>query len=164
MHHLKVSQLFAMLVVMLGVAKVGGCWERIGQPAVLGELIGGMAVGLSGLNLVQTGYETIHMFSELGVFILLLAIGLERNLRMLLRVGATSAAVAVVGVVLPFALGFAVCRALGLSSIVSIMAGATLTATSVGITVRSCLTWAGSGMWRGRSSWRRPCSTISSAW
>jgi Na+:H+ antiporter len=137
MQHLEVSQLFAMLVVMLGVAKIGGALaQQAGQPAVLGELIGGVVVGQSGLNLVSTGYETVHMFSELGVFILLLAIGVETNLRMLVRVGATSAAVAIVGVILPFGLGFAVCRALGLSSIAAIMAGATLTATSVGITAR----------------------------
>ena len=137
MHHLEVSQLFAMLVVMLGMAKLGGRWpQRIGQPAVLGELIGGVVLGQSGLNLVRTDYETIHMFSELGVFILLLAIGLETNVRMLLRVGGTSSAVALVGVVLPFGLGYAVCHLLGLSHLVAIMAGATLTATSVGITAR----------------------------
>jgi Kef-type K+ transport system membrane component KefB len=70
------------------------------------------------------------------VFVLLLAIGLETDLRTLLRVGATSAVVALVGVLLPFGLGFAACRLLGLSNLVAIMAGATLTATSVGITAR----------------------------
>lgn len=137
MEHLEVAQLFAMLAVMLGMAKVGG-WlaERVGQPAVLGELIGGVVIGQSGLNLVRTDHETVHMFSELGVFILLLAIGLETNVRMLLRVGVTSLAVAVVGVVLPFGLGYAACQLLGLSQLVSITAAAALTATSVGITAR----------------------------
>ena len=137
MEHLEVPQLFAMLVVILGAAKIGGVLaQQIGQPAVLGELVAGVIVGQSGLHLVNTGYETIHMLSELGVFILLLAIGLETDLRMLVRVGGTSAVVAVVGVVLPFGLGFAACRLLGLTSLVAIMAGATLTATSVGITAR----------------------------
>ena len=137
MEHLEVSHLFAMLVVMLGAAKIGGALaQRIGQPAVLGELVGGVIVGQSGLHLINTSYETIHMLSELGVFILLLAIGLETDLRMLVRVGATSTAVALVGVVLPFGLGYAACRLLGLTDLVAIMAGATLTATSVGITAR----------------------------
>ena len=137
MEHLEVSHLFAMLVVMLGVAKVGGSLaQRIGQPAVLGELVGGVIVGQSGFHLVDSGYETVHMLSELGVFILLLAIGLETDLRMLLRVGTNSLAVAVVGVVLPLGLGYLACRLLGLSSLVAIMAGAALTATSVGITAR----------------------------
>jgi Kef-type K+ transport system membrane component KefB len=137
MEHLEVSHLFAMLVVMLGAAKVGGVLAQlIGQPAVLGELVAGVIVGQSGLRLVSTSYETIHMLSELGVFILLLAIGLETDLRMLIRVGATSAVVAIVGVVLPFGLGYASCRFLGLTDLAAIMAGATLTATSVGITAR----------------------------
>src|SRR5262245_27693193 len=137
MEHLEVSHLLAMLVVVLGAAKLGGAAAQgMGQPAVLGELIGGMLVGHSGLRLIDTGNETIHMLSELGVFILLFAIGLETDLRILLRVGATSATVALVGVVLPFGLGYAACRLLGLAEMVSIMAGATLTATSVGITAR----------------------------
>ena len=137
MEHLEVSHLFAMLVVMLGAAKIGGALaQRIGQPAVLGELVGGVIAGQSGLHLINTSYETIHMLSELGVIILLLAIGLETDLRMLVRVGATSTAVALVGVVLPFGLGYAACRLLGLTDLVAVMAGATLTATSVGITAR----------------------------
>jgi Kef-type K+ transport system membrane component KefB len=137
MEHLNNSQFLAMLVVMLLVAKVAGSLaERVGQPAVLGELLGGVLVGRSVLGLVNPGNETIHLLSELGVVILLFAIGLETDLGSLLKVGATSAAVAVVGVALPFALGFGACLLLGLSTLVSIMAGATLTATSVGITAR----------------------------
>ncbi len=126
-----------MLVVMLVAAKiVGALAQRIGQPAVLGELVGGIVVGKSVLGLVDPHAETIHMLSELGVAILLLAIGLETDLRAMMRVGATSLAVAVVGVVLPFGLGYAACLLLGLDELTSIMAGATLTATSVGITAR----------------------------
>ena len=137
MEQLEVSHLFGMLVVMLAAAKVGGALaQRAGQPSVLGELLGGVILGQSALNLIDTRYETIHMLSELGVFILLLAIGLETDLRMLLRVGATSAVVALMGVILPFGLGYLGCRLLGLTDLVAIMAGATLTATSVGITAR----------------------------
>ena len=88
------------------------------------------------LGLVNPELETIHLLSELGVVILLFAIGLETDLGRLLKVGATSLAVAVVGVALPFALGFAACRLMGQSTVVSIVAAATLTATSVGITAR----------------------------
>jgi len=137
MEHMTAAQLLAMLVVMLGVAKIGGYLaQRLGQPAVLGELFGGVIVGRSVLGLVDAGNETVHLLSELGVVILLFAIGLETDLGRLFKVGATSLVVAVVGVVLPFVLGFFACRLLGLTNIVSIMAGATLTATSVGITAR----------------------------
>lgn len=126
-----------MLVVMLVAAKiVGDLAQRIGQPAVLGELVAGIVVGQSVLRLVDPHVETVHMLSELGVAILLLAIGLETDLRAMMRVGVTSLAVAVVGVILPFGLGYVACRMLGLDNLTSIMAGATLTATSVGITAR----------------------------
>lgn len=126
-----------MLVAMLIAAKAAGeLAQRIGQPAVLGELIGGILIGGSALRLVDPHVETIHMLSELGVVILLLAIGLETDLRALLSVGWTSLVVAIVGVALPFVLGYAACRMLGMVDLPSIMAGATLTATSVGITAR----------------------------
>ncbi len=126
-----------MLVVILAVAKfVGSLAQRLGQPAVLGELIGGILVGKSLLGLVNPDFETIHLLAELGVVVLLFVIGLETDLARLLQVGTTSLTVAVVGVVLPFGLGFLACRLLGLSNMVAIMAGATLTATSVGITAR----------------------------
>jgi Kef-type K+ transport system membrane component KefB len=137
MEHLSISQFLGMLVVMLVVAKVGGYLaQRLAQPAVLGELFGGVIAGGSVLGLVNPEYETIHLLSELGVIILLFAIGLETDLLQLLRVGPTSLTVAIVGVSVPFALGFASCRLMGYSSLASVMAGATLTATSVGITAR----------------------------
>ncbi len=137
MEHLHISQFLGILVVMLVAAKASGYLaQRAGQPAVLGELIGGVLVGKSALGLVNPELETIHLLSELGVVILLFAIGLETDLGRLMKVGATSLAVAVVGVVLPFALGFSVCQLLGQSVVVSIVAAATLTATSVGITAR----------------------------
>ena len=68
--------------------------------------------------------------------ILLFEIGLETDLVQLLRAGAASTAVAVTGVVLPFAGGYLVCHCFGLNNLVCIVAGAALTATSVGITAR----------------------------
>ena len=137
MEQVTVAGFLKMLVVMLAAAKAGGyVMQRLGQPAVLGELIGGIVVGRSLLGLVDPDFETIHLLSELGVLILLFAIGLETDLKQMIKVGATSATVAVVGVVVPFALGVAVCVLLGFSMLVAIMAGATLTATSVGITAR----------------------------
>ena len=78
----------------------------------------------------------LHVLAELGVIILLFAIGLETDLKKLLRVGGASTAVAIVGVVLPFALGYTICILLGYDRLVAIVAGAALTATSVGITAR----------------------------
>src|SRR5262249_28589799 len=137
MDHTLVSQFLGMLVVMLAIAKLGGALARgLGQPAVLGELVGGVVAGPSVLGWVDPHHETLQLLAELGVLILLFAIGLETDLAQLLRVGVTSLTVAVVGVFLPFALGYVACLSLGLSDLRSIMAAATLTATSVGITAR----------------------------
>src|SRR4051812_30991703 len=133
--HMDVPQFLGLLVVMLGAAKLlGFLTTRIGQPAVLGELLAGMIVGKSALGFVDPSNETLHLLAELGVIILLFSIGLETDLKTLLQVGWASAAVALVGVVLLFVFGYATCRLLGLETLVAIVVGAAMTATSVGIT------------------------------
>lgn len=135
--HLSVPGFLGILAVILGVAKIlGALAQRLGQPAVLGELLAGVLLGGSVLGLVDPKLDVLHLLSELGVVILLFEIGLETDLRKLMKVGGTSSIVALVGVALPFGLGFLVCRLLGLPNIVCVVAGATLTATSVGITAR----------------------------
>ncbi len=137
MEHMDVPHFLGLLVVMLGAAKLlGFLTTKIGQPAVLGELLAGVLIGKSALGFVDPSNETLHLLSELGVIILLFSIGLETDLKKLLKVGGASAAVALAGVALPFALGYATCRLLGLEALVAIVAGAAMTATSVGITAR----------------------------
>jgi Kef-type K+ transport system membrane component KefB len=143
MPHLDVPHFLGLLVLLLAGAKLLGALARlVGQPAVLGELLAGVIAGASVLGLIdlQDKHDpinvAIHLLSEIGVVILLFEIGLETDLRKLLRVGASSAVVALVGVALPFALGYAVCVYWGLGGLIPIVAGAALTATSVGITAR----------------------------
>jgi Kef-type K+ transport system membrane component KefB len=137
MDHLTVAQFLGLLVVMLAGARLCGALAKaVGQPSVLGELLAGVLLGSSVLGLVDPGVEVVHLLAELGVILLLFAIGLETDLRKLVRVGGASAAVAAVGVILPFALGYGACRLVGLPNLVAIVSGAALTATSVGITAR----------------------------
>lgn len=137
MHHLETPAFLGILCVMLSVAKLFGWLARkIGQPSVLGELLAGVVVGKSVLGLVDPSVEVLHLLGELGVVVLLFSIGLETDLKQLLRAGPAAAAVAVAGVVLPFVLGYAVSLGLGLSSLRAVVIGAALTATSVGITAR----------------------------
>lgn len=128
--------LLALIAIFVAAKVCGEIAERLGQPAVLGELIGGIIIGVSGLHLVDPHDETIHLLSELGVILLLFLIGLETDLKKLISVGGSATAVAVVGVVLPFGGGMIFGYLLGFSGIVSIFLGAALTATSVGITAR----------------------------
>ena len=142
-----IARFFLALAVILVAAKLlGELAERIGQPAVLGELIAGVLLGSSALGVVpSTGgsAEVLHVLAELGVLLLLFEIGLETDLREMFRVGSASLAVALVGVVVPFALGYlyweyAPHPAIGAEdhTTAAIFVGATLTATSVGITAR----------------------------
>ena len=136
-----------MLAVILAAAKLlGEAVERIGQPAVLGELLAGVLLGGSVLGVVPMdgpGADVIRVLAEFGVLLLLFEIGLETDLREMFRVGPAALAVAVVGVTLPFAFGYIYWRYLphaasGSDDLVAaaIFVGATLTATSVGITAR----------------------------
>ena len=130
-------QLLLVLAVILLIAKAAGeLAEYVGQPAVLGEMIGGVLLGPSLLAIVNPADPVIHIFAELGVIILLFLIGLETDLRKLLSVGGAAASVALVGVVLPFGLGYGLAVMFGLSSLEAIIIGAAMTATSVGITAR----------------------------
>jgi Kef-type K+ transport system membrane component KefB len=132
------------LAVILIAAKLGGdVAERIGQPAVLGELVVGVLVGnlsLLGVDWFQfiTANTTIGVLAQLGAVILLFEVGLESTVRDMMQVGLRSLVVAVLGVVTPFALGWWVAALLLPEHSVYVHAfiGAALTATSVGITAR----------------------------
>lgn len=139
----EVGHFFYILIVILLAAKLAGeLFERLGQPAVLGELVAGIVLGSSVLGIVPVDpgdpYGSIvHVMAEIGVAILLFEIGLETDLRAMFRVGPSSLMVAVVGVVLPFLFGYVFWHLYeGGASLVAIFVGATLTATSVGITAR----------------------------
>ena len=148
MHEASIPSLFLSLAAVLVAAKLlGELAERVGQPAVLGELIAGVLLGGSLLGVVPDqgpGADIFHVLAELGVVLLLFEIGLETDLRELFRVGTASLLVATVGVILPFALGFTYWAFIphaasgGTTDLTTaaIFVGATLTATSVGITAR----------------------------
>lgn len=132
------------IAAMLVVAKLGGeVFERLKQPAVLGELIGGIIIGnltllgVSSIELLKTN-EVIVALAEIGVIILLFEVGLESNLGEMLEVGWSSLLVATAGVIAPFFLGWVVAAYFipGEAKLGHIFIGATLCATSVGITAR----------------------------
>ncbi|HXF95465.1 MAG TPA: cation:proton antiporter [Gemmatimonadales bacterium] len=139
-----VAPVVLALAVILAAAKLGGdLATRIGQPAVLGELVMGVVLGnlaLAGIPWFEAfrANETIAILAELGVLILLFEVGLEATVRDMLKVGLPSLLVAVLGVVTPFALGWGagILMLPDESEYVHAFLGATLCATSVGITAR----------------------------
>ncbi len=135
---------FLWIAVILIIAKVSSFIERIGQPPVLGELLAGVLIGnlaLLGINIFEPIKDDsiIAFLAELGVVILLFQIGLESNIQKMRAVGMRAFLVAIVGVIVPFVLGTYVAGPLllpGLNFNAYLFLGATLTATSVGITAR----------------------------
>ena len=144
-----VPGLFLIIAAMVCSAKLlGEVFERLGLPPVLGELVAGMILGHSALGLIPSGADpssdVIYLLAELGVVLLLFEVGLETNLKEMFKVGPAALAVAVVGVGLPFLFGFLYWvygphqsyPSSASIATVGIFIGATLTATSVGITAR----------------------------
>lgn len=143
-HASPVTPVLLGLVIILLAAKLGGeVAERAHQPAVLGELVAGVILG----NLVLLGFdgiaflstnEGISIIAEIGVVLLLFEVGLESNVGEMLSVGVSSLLVAVLGVVAPFFLGWGVSAWMlpDEDILVHVFIGATLCATSVGITAR----------------------------
>ncbi len=130
------ATLLSLAIVLASAKVVGELAERIGQPAVLGELVAGVLLGPSLLSVADPSQPWLHLFGEIGVVILLFEIGLETDLKRLVKVGGVAFTVALAGVAVPFALGYYVCSAVGLTGLESVVVAASLTATSVGITAR----------------------------
>ena len=139
-----VALLVLSLAIILLVAKLGGhLAARLKQPAVLGELAAGILLGnlsLAGVHWFD-GMKSdmaVDMMARLGVVLLLFQVGLESTVAQMMKVGASAFLVATLGVVGPFVLGWGVGAWLLPEAGVyaHVFLGATLTATSVGITAR----------------------------
>ncbi|NUO79094.1 cation:proton antiporter [candidate division KSB1 bacterium] len=161
-----VAPILLALIVILAVAKLSSeIFERLGQPAVLGELLGGVLLGnlillnpewnffepLRAAVLQENWAVVIDSMARIGVLILLFEVGLESTVQGMMKVGASSLFVAVLGIIAPFALGYgvswlfikelpaelaAIVPAGFIVNYVHLFIGAVLCATSVGITAR----------------------------
>ena len=131
------THLLSVLVAIIVATKLlGEGAQRIGQPAVLGELIAGVVLGVSVLGILDPADPVIAALSEIGVIVLLFEIGLHTDLESLLEVGSSALVVGLVGVLVPFVLGYLVAGLLGLPVVTAVVCGAALTATSIGISAR----------------------------
>jgi len=134
---MELHQFFLTLAIILIAARLfSEIAGRHGVPSVIGELLAGLLVGPSLLGWVSPD-ATMALLAEIGIILLLFEVGMDTDLFRLAKSGMKPIVVAIVGFVLPFALGYAVCRwGFGLDNLVSLFIGGTLTATSIGITVR----------------------------
>lgn len=124
------------LFVMLAAAKVlAEVFERLRQPAVVGEILAGVLIGPSVLGWVSPS-ELTNTLAEIGVIFLLFAVGLETKPSAIFKVGTKAALVAILGVLAPFAGGYLLLRLQGAATVESLFLGCAMVATSVGITAR----------------------------
>jgi Kef-type K+ transport system membrane component KefB len=131
------GKLLLALFIVLFVAKLmAELFERLGQPAAVGEILTGVIIGPGLLNLVQPS-DVTDALAEIGVIFLLFTVGLETHPSDIFKVGKTATIVAILGVAVPFVAGWALLSIWpGHSWIEAIFLGAAMVATSVGITAR----------------------------
>jgi Na+:H+ antiporter len=138
----RIGSLALGLAIILTVAKLGGdLMQRLGQPAVLGEVLGGMALGnLPGVELFHALGTDPHLdiVGQLGMLLLLFEAGLESTVQEFLSVGVSSLLVALAGSVASFLLGYGVAGVFlpDAPGIVRVFVGAAIMATSIGISAR----------------------------
>jgi len=134
---LDASTVFLHIAVILIAARLGGeIASRLGAPSVIGELGAGIVLGPSLFGWLEAS-ELIHLLAEIGIIMLLFEVGLDTDLGRLAKAGARSVVVAIGGFVAPFLFGFGASYLLFEQELaVAMFVGGTLTATSIGVTVR----------------------------
>jgi Kef-type K+ transport system membrane component KefB len=121
---------------MLAAAKImAEIFERLRQPAVVGEILAGVIIGPSLLSWAQPS-DIVSILAEIGVIFLLFTVGLETRPQAIFQVGKRAAVVGILGVILPFVAGYFIAVAWGGSFPEAMFIGAAMVATSVGITAR----------------------------
>ena len=124
-----------MLIVFASAKILDELFERFHQPGIVGQILAGVVIGPSVLGWMAPN-DFLTALAELGVMFLLFRVGLEVKASDLMKVGPIATWVAVLGVALPFVLGWGILRLWGEPQIESIFVGAAMVATSVGITAQ----------------------------
>ncbi len=131
-----VQILLPLALILVAARLAGKLSQRVGMPAVLGELLAGVVLGPSLLGLIQMN-EILAAVAEIGVLLLMFIAGLETDLDQMRRVGKASLFAAASGVIFPFLGGLLVGELFGLDLNSSLFLAAVLTATSVSISAQT---------------------------
>lgn len=127
--------LVTLFIVLLAAKIMAEIFERLHQPATVGEILAGVIIGPSVLGVVAPS-EILTALAEIGVVFLLFSVGLETKPAAIFNVGRRAAIVAVLGVVLPFFGGWLLLSLWGANGVEALFLGTAMVATSVGITAR----------------------------
>ena len=129
------SFLLALFIMLVAAKLMAEFFERLRQPAVVGEILAGILIGPGLLNWVAPT-DLTNSLAEIGVIFLLFTVGLETKPAAIFKVGGRAVMVAVLGVMAPFIGGWLLMRAWGASGVEAMFVGTAMVATSVGITAR----------------------------
>ncbi|MBS1872915.1 MAG: cation:proton antiporter [Acidobacteria bacterium] len=129
----EISLPLAMLIVFGSAKLMAEIFERLNQPGIVGEILAGALIGPSVLGWISPN-PTLTALADLGVMFLLFGVGLEVKAAELVKVGGTATIVATAGVIVPFFAGWGLMTYWGAPTPEAIFVGASLVATSVGIT------------------------------
>lgn len=130
-----VTVLLALFVMLISAKIMAEIFERLKQPAVVGEIMAGVIIGPGVLGFVEPS-NIIEIIAEMGVIFLLFNVGLETKPQTILDVGKRALMVGILGVVLPFIAGYVISILWGGSTVESLFIASAMVATSVGITAR----------------------------
>lgn len=130
------SLLIQIAIIIIAARLFAEVATRFNIPSIFGELVAGIVLGPSVLGWI-TPNQVIELLAEIGIILLLFEIGLQTDINRLIKVGPQSALVAVIGFIMPFLLGFLLSYIIfDFTMLVSLFVGGTLTATSIGVTIR----------------------------
>jgi Kef-type K+ transport system membrane component KefB len=128
--------LLELFVIFVTTKMLGEIFERLNLPAVPGEILAGVALGPYALGWMPAS-DTLRSVAQIGAIFVLFSAGLEISPRDLIRVSRKALLVSVLGVVVPFVLGFVYMKLRGDSSVEAVFVAAAMVATSIGITART---------------------------
>lgn len=140
-------QLALALAILIAAAKAGGYVSyRLGQPSVLGELLVGILLGPTLVDILHISYftdphlaEVVHELAEIGVLLLMFLVGLELHISDLAKTGKVAAFTGVLGVIVPLLMGFGAGKVFGLTNTTAVFLGLILAATSVSISAQTLM-------------------------
>jgi len=128
--------LFYIALMLISARLFAELARKFNAPTIIGELGAGIVLGPTLLGWVEPN-EVLRLLAEIGIILLLFEVGLETDLEKLIKAGPRAVVLALMGFVVPFGLGFAVSYfVFALPVLVALFIGGTLTATSIGVTVR----------------------------
>ncbi len=130
------TTLFSLFILLLATKVGDELFKRIGQPSIVGEILGGLLVGPAVLGWYQITPET-SLFAQIGAVLLLFEVGVHTRVGAIMKVGGTALAVAILGMAVPFVAGYGLATLLDFSQTGRLFLAAALTATSVGISSAS---------------------------